>query len=156
MNAKTIIEQAARRAATRLIHAANCSVREDQILLPDFMAAEYIAREFGWIEGLIEAASKVVVVAKKERYELTTVGDGIRALITELPRGAEKYERLAEAIAGLRRYVSKRGKENQKRATTIYGPDSTWHSAKADTYKRIEAKLDELITEPEVVILAVR
>lgn len=54
------------------------------------------------------------------------------------------------AITELRRYCAQRGKENEKRAITAYGAEASWHSAKADTYQRIETKLSEILAAPPI------
>lgn len=58
------------------------------------------------------------------------------------------YAKGTEAMEALRRYVIQRGNENEKRSITAYGADATWHSAKAETYRNIESRLDDLLTEP--------
>ena len=138
------------------VHGAGCAAVNRTNAAAALLAASNAGYERGRAEGLEEAAQVCDRYARRDHPTAVTVTDlagyDIRALITAPPTNPTYKHKLEE----LRRYVIKRGNENQERARGAYGTEASlvqWFNAKADTYQRIEAKLDKILSvipaEPE-------
>lgn len=137
-------------------HSHRCKARLQPVIaiaLLELAQGEY---ERGRVAGLEEAARIANDAHGDEEYghaafRCVQIEQSIRALISTVPvEQSPRPSDLTTAITALRHYCAQRGAENEKRAITAYGAEASWHSAKAETYRRIESRLDEILATPPV------